>query len=625
MEAKGWVRIADDDAVRVGAPRTVRVDKHQIVVFRLPSGSLHAIDNRCPHEGYPLSTGRVEGDVLTCEWHNWKFRLCDGACVLGGEDVRRYPIEVRDGGVWIDVTEPPGEERQPALFKGLLGAFEENDWGQAGRTIVRLRESDASAAAIIGFGCDYAAERALYGFDHGLAVSADIAASLDDFDDTPSLPILEALSLMVEPNLRRPVREVGDPISLTGTNTGTDASADASALSDDDWQAIEDRLRAHIEAEELAQAEGLLRGALAAGAGPRQVFRWLTHAATDHFLGYGHAHIYCVKAEELLDFIGWQHADPVLTSLVAEIVYDTREDRLPYMRSFGRAMEAYQGHFATWQVQPQTSAAPDVDAVLAAVLDGSLEDALASVAAELDRGVAPDRVALVLGLAAAERLLRFNASLEHRDDISEGWLSVTHLLTHADAVRESLLRRPSADTLRGLFHSARFIQHSHPCDLPAAERVSRPASDPAAADAHASASDASAPLSDAARALIDAVRTQAGDAAVAAYQPGMARDAALGRALRRHVISDSANIPIFADHHIKTTLAAQRLTAALYADPLWAERAEHRERHIERELPLLATIRFVAHPLRERRVARQALVAEDFVSRGATQTRLRGY
>ena len=27
---------------------------------------------------------------------------------------------------------------------------------------------------------------------------------------------------------------------------------------------------------------------------------WLTHAATDHFLDYGHGQIYCVKVEELL-------------------------------------------------------------------------------------------------------------------------------------------------------------------------------------------------------------------------------------------------------------------------------------------------------------------------------------
>src|SRR5262249_48271740 len=34
---------------------------------------VHALDDRCPHQGYPLSQGCVKDGVLTCEWHNWKF------------------------------------------------------------------------------------------------------------------------------------------------------------------------------------------------------------------------------------------------------------------------------------------------------------------------------------------------------------------------------------------------------------------------------------------------------------------------------------------------------------------------------------------------------------------------
>jgi nitrite reductase/ring-hydroxylating ferredoxin subunit len=48
---------------------------------------------RCPHEGYPLAAGQVSpGDcVLTCNWHNWKFRLDTGECLIGGDHVRGYP------------------------------------------------------------------------------------------------------------------------------------------------------------------------------------------------------------------------------------------------------------------------------------------------------------------------------------------------------------------------------------------------------------------------------------------------------------------------------------------------------------------------------------------------------
>ena len=91
-------------------PRTVKLDGRQIAVFRLTGDEVRAVDNLCPHEGYPLASGTVKDGLLTCEWHNWKFRLCDGVCVKGGEDVRSYPVRIEDGAVWLDLDDPPAAE-----------------------------------------------------------------------------------------------------------------------------------------------------------------------------------------------------------------------------------------------------------------------------------------------------------------------------------------------------------------------------------------------------------------------------------------------------------------------------------------------------------------------------------
>lgn len=599
MATQQWTRVLPADELEVERPRTIKLadaengaqPRKQVVLFRLTSGEIHAIDNRCPHEGYPLSTGMLKDGILTCEWHNWKFRLCDGVCILGGEDVRHYPVRVEEGAIWLDVTDPPTQAHQPRLFASMAKAFEENDWDQAGRTVERLLAADADPMAIVAHGCDWAAQHAPYGFDHGLATAADLTAILEqgDFAEIPGVPVLEALSLMGEPNLRRPERELGAPVAVS-----------------DDWDAVERALRQRIEDEDVAGAEGLLRGALAAGAGPAEVFRWLTHAATDHFWDYGHGHIYCVKAEELLGRIGWQHAHPVLTSLVTSLAYGTREDRLPYMRSYADKMTGHMAELERWSSYSGPGARPEVDATLAAVLDGNLSAALDAVASELDRRVAPDRIALVLALGAAQRLLRFDHRLEHREDVSEGWLSITHALTHADAVRESLVRRPSAEALRGLFQSARFVQHLQVCDLPAAERPI-----PAPAAPALDAEDLG---------LVQALREHDAAGAMAAMRQGLATDAGarVARALRRFVVTDSASLPIFVAHHIKTTMAGLRLTAALAADPDLGGRGD-------RDLPALAAARFVAHPLRERRVARRAMVARDFVQEGRSPIRLLGY
>jgi nitrite reductase/ring-hydroxylating ferredoxin subunit len=99
-----------------------RLFRHQdkrIAVWRTDQG-VFAADNRCPHEGYALVQGDVsDAGVLTCAWHNWKFRLTDGECLFGGENIRTYPVEVRAGAVYIDVTDPAPEEIEPQLFGSL--------------------------------------------------------------------------------------------------------------------------------------------------------------------------------------------------------------------------------------------------------------------------------------------------------------------------------------------------------------------------------------------------------------------------------------------------------------------------------------------------------------------------
>src|SRR5215207_4608030 len=81
--------------------KVVRIDGKQIVLFRIED-RFYATDNRCPHMGYPLAQGTLTpssgGPTLTCDWHNWKFRLDDGHCILrGSEDVRSYEVSIVDG------------------------------------------------------------------------------------------------------------------------------------------------------------------------------------------------------------------------------------------------------------------------------------------------------------------------------------------------------------------------------------------------------------------------------------------------------------------------------------------------------------------------------------------------
>jgi nitrite reductase/ring-hydroxylating ferredoxin subunit len=74
----------------------------QIVLFRA-GNEIVALDNRCPHEGNPLVEGDVLGTTLVCAFHGWRFDLETGACLLGEEPVRRYPVELRGDRILVDL------------------------------------------------------------------------------------------------------------------------------------------------------------------------------------------------------------------------------------------------------------------------------------------------------------------------------------------------------------------------------------------------------------------------------------------------------------------------------------------------------------------------------------------
>src|SRR3954463_1771691 len=92
------------------------------VCLLLEDGEVHAVDNRCPHMGFPLHRGTVSDGILTCHWHHARFDLCSGGTFdQWADDLRRFPVEVDGEDVYVDVSPPEdalGHQRQ-RLYDGL--------------------------------------------------------------------------------------------------------------------------------------------------------------------------------------------------------------------------------------------------------------------------------------------------------------------------------------------------------------------------------------------------------------------------------------------------------------------------------------------------------------------------
>jgi nitrite reductase/ring-hydroxylating ferredoxin subunit len=553
------VSIAD---IPDGQGKLWRHGDKRIALFRTPAG-VYATDNRCPHEGYALKDGGIRGDVLTCAWHNWKFQLTDGKCVFGGENIRTYPVVVRDGWAYVDVTDPAPEEIAPELFASLLDAMGDVDTGRLARDTLRLRAIGTPLTEVVRAGVTYGATRAEYGWNHSLATLADCLTMAAAFEGPLSaLPVIQGLSTMSRTEVRRPPRPQPDPVDVAaGYGSVADGLAAFAPL---------------VDAEEGEEAEALLRGLLVAGASPGDIRHAFLGAITDHFLGYGHPMIYCQKAFDLLDRIGWSQADTVLAPLVPAITWSTRYDRLPYMRRFLQAWRAADDGPA---VPAAGAPDPDLPGLRRVLLDGMPEDAVAAVTGAVRGGVPVPRIIDAIASVAAARLGRFDIASDTDDATDAGWLDVTHTLTYTNALRWAWSVDPGPQVLRGVMHAAWFVQWTSKFDAKAAPApvAPYPGSGPDA--------------------VLAAIRKRDPDQAVALIKGYDGPAAPLETALTQAAAEDNSTASIMVAHAVKTT------TAAI---------AESRTGPAGRA-PLAAAARFLAAPKRERFVYQATLEAIDFI------------
>src|SRR5688500_16965612 len=132
----------------VGSLRLARVDGHRLCVVRTGEG-VFALDNACPHEGYGLTTGDLDGDELTCEWHNWRFRVSDGHCTLGEEDVVSHEVRVDGDEVRVRLTRPDPARLRAELTASLRRGIDNGYVGQISRDVVRLLRADEDPAQLV--------------------------------------------------------------------------------------------------------------------------------------------------------------------------------------------------------------------------------------------------------------------------------------------------------------------------------------------------------------------------------------------------------------------------------------------------------------------------------------------
>src|SRR6476469_8687314 len=116
-------------------------------------GAPFALDDRCPHMGFPLHRGTVESGLVTCHWHNARFDLSSGGTLdPWADDVRAYPVEVDNGQVTVVIE--PAHDRTGYLQRRLEEGLEQGITLVIAKAVLGLLDAGVDAAHIVRTGVE---------------------------------------------------------------------------------------------------------------------------------------------------------------------------------------------------------------------------------------------------------------------------------------------------------------------------------------------------------------------------------------------------------------------------------------------------------------------------------------
>ena len=449
-----FVRATSLAELEMAACQTINLNGHTLALWYV-GGQVYAVDNRCPHMGFPLDRGSVKDGILTCHWHHARFDLESGGTFdQWADDVRAFSVEIRDGDVWVDLASQrdPQAHQRDRLQVGL----ERNLSLVIGKAVLTLVDGRDVATAVDPFriGLDFGTRYRSAGWGQGLTILACLMNLLPHLNEADRPRALyNGLSAVASDTFGSSPRFMVRPLP--------DTSADIATLKR--W------FRQFIEVRDDEGAERCIISAIEAGATPQQMADMLFTAVTDHrYIQIGHPADFTNKAFEALDIAGWEYAKPVLTSLVTGYAEASRMEESNSWRHPIDLIDILHGAFERLPNEVAAGEENDGDwngrhdlvpILLADDPQASVDALLSSLAA----GASMVELAETVTYAAALRIARFHTSNEFGD-----WDTALHTFTFANAILQGLRRAPSAEPLRGVFDAAMSIYLDRFLNIPAA-------------------------------------------------------------------------------------------------------------------------------------------------------------
>ncbi len=256
---------------------------HGVCVF-WDGGRAWALDDRCPHLGFPLHRGTVEEGLVTCHWHHARFDLATGGTLDPfADDARIFPVEIEGGEVFIATGMPA--HGVDVVQRRLREGLEQGLTLVTAKSVIGLLMAGTDPTEIVRVGVEFGTANRREGWGSGLTVLVAMANLLPWLDEgDKALALVHGLAFV-----SRDTRNHPPAFTLAPLGDATGALPPGRRAS---WY------RRFIETRSGSAAERSLVTALAAGPGAEaEMADMMLAAATDHvFLDGGHTLDFTNKA-----------------------------------------------------------------------------------------------------------------------------------------------------------------------------------------------------------------------------------------------------------------------------------------------------------------------------------------
>ena len=460
----------------------VQIENHAIVLFYHDS-KVYAIDNRCPHMGFPLNRGTVKDGVLTCHWHHARFDILGGGTFdPWAGDVPSFPVKIQNGHneaeaeVWLDISQSSIDQKlycRPLLQNGL----KQNIPLMIAKYVVAMAngvkdeasnepKKGYSADLIKAFkeGLEFGTRFNRSGWGQGLTIHTcmmNIVPYLNTEDNIANA-LYHGLSAVAQDCANAPPRFEIPPLPQPWP----------------ELPVLKRWFRQFVESRDARAAERCIVTAVRLGASSNELADMLFAAATDHhFLDTGHTIDFTNKALEALDIVGWDNEGGIVESVLSSLILGyTKAERMEESNAWRHPIDLIAILEDAYDKIPSVLEKAggnkrkrwdyvSRDKLVAWLLgDNPPQSITNELLNALSQGASEVELSGAVSYAASLRIAQFHTRNEFGD-----WDAVLHTFTFANAIGQGLRRLATPDLLRGVFDAAMRIYLNRFLNIPPAQ------------------------------------------------------------------------------------------------------------------------------------------------------------